>query len=284
MAEKREQNTRMDDFIKKVLCDDLPQETERRMKNRLDLFKEKIGSAGRTSKTIQKNLWSIGSQEWLRRAFRKELLVFSSLIMIFAGGFFHISGRKNAVAETLSMLNTSFSVLDRIREAHSMECRLHVSAGDETCLDYTIRWLTPGKTRVDVTKGETAIKTLWTEGGGFVVADHIHKDIRRYSSLERIEDSLFGPAWDFFSPEQLADAVYKRWKPLNCQDKDHRKTFIFVNGNVVLELTVDGNSYQPLRMKILASGPTEDVDVRYRILEAQFFWNIQVSPKIFKTP
>ncbi|MDH4217360.1 MAG: hypothetical protein OEY18_05895 [Candidatus Aminicenantes bacterium] len=287
MTNKKEKDSKMDDLLKQVFQDDLPPEIERRMKNQFIQFKENIERADqesdRTSRIIWQRFFKPISWDWLRWVIRKEVMAFSSMIMIIVGGFLHVSGHHNAMAKTLSFLNTSVSISNQVQEAKSMECKMQVTAEDGLHLTYTIRWFSPEMTRADVYEGEIAIKSLWVAGPEIVVADYINTTYHKYQSLEQIEDHEFMAVMGFLSPERLAAAIYKEWEPRQYRKNDQiqKGTYVYLNdgGKVALEMTVDMNTNLPVRIKKFAFDPTRTADAYELTMEAQFSWDKLNSPQ-----
>ncbi|MCK4932692.1 MAG: hypothetical protein KAT01_11030 [Candidatus Aminicenantes bacterium] len=284
MANKRNNDSRTDDLLKHVLKDDLPPEVEGRMKTQFIQFRERVAQDERASELTSSGNWKRFFQ--LRWAIRREVLAFSSLIMIVIGAFLHVSGHRSAMAETLSFLNTSVSVADQVQNATSMECRMQVPAEDGQYLSYTIHWLSLEMTRVDVQEGETASKSLSISGSDITVVDHINNAFQKYQSLEHIKDPVFKPALEFLSPIVLATAIYEKWKPQHYREEDEgqKRTFVYLNNGerATLEMTVDMNTNLPVSIRKFSSGLTGADDVYKLAMEAQFVWNESISPQLKK--
>ncbi|HEX9902759.1 MAG TPA: hypothetical protein VGB72_07840 [Acidobacteriota bacterium] len=281
MANKKEKDPKIDALLKQVLQDDPPPETERKMKLQFIRFKKNIERARRaperTSKALGQSLFQARSWDWLSWAVRKEVLAFSSMIMIAVGGFLHVSGHPNAMAETLSFVNTSFSISNQLREVQSMECSLQFTSEEGLHLHGTIRWLSPEIMRADVYEGDRASKSLWIEGSEILVADLVNHTNQKYHSLEQIEDPVFTPLMEFLSPENLGVAIYKKWEPRHYreQDKGRNGTYVYQieGGKATLEMTVDENTHLPLSIKKFSLPPQGAAEAQTPTLEAQFLWN-----------
>jgi hypothetical protein len=204
--------------------------------------------------------------------------------MISLGGFLHVSGHRNAMADTLSFLNTSVSVSDQLLRVTSMECRLQVPAGNEEYLKYTILWLSPETARVDVRRGGDTHKILWITGSDVVVADRISNTFHEYGSVEQIDDPLFEPAWGFLTPAKLSEAVYGKWKPKQYGELHGGEglTLAYINGEgkVLVEMTVDLTSSLPVSIKKFASDIDELDNAAEEMLEARFVWDNHISPRL----
>jgi hypothetical protein len=281
MTSKKDTDSRMDDLLKQVLKDDLPPDVEGRMKAQFVQFREEIENDEQASELALRSDWKRFFQ--LKWAIRREVLAFSSLLMIVVGAFLHVSGHRSAMAETLSFLNTSVSVANQLQEATSMECRIQVPAEDGKHLSYIIRWHSPEMMRVDVQDAEKAGKTLVISGSGITVTDHINDSFRKYQSLEQIKDPVFEPSLEFLSPHVLATAIYERWKPqyYRAEDEGQKGTFVYIdNGErTTLEMTVDMNTSLPESIRKFSSDLSGADDVYELAMKAQFVWNEPISLK-----
>ena len=114
MNKEKSDNHEMDSLLKEVLKDDLPPEVESRMKRQFIQFREKIEQQKRKSRMktsmAGRRLFRQETWRWARWMLKKEILAFSSIIMIALGGFMHLSGHSSALAESFSMLRPSISV------------------------------------------------------------------------------------------------------------------------------------------------------------------------------
>jgi hypothetical protein len=102
MGNNDKNEVEMDELLRKVLQDDIPPETERKMRRQFVQFWEMAGE------TDGKRF------AWPRWIFQPEVLAFSSPIMILVGGFSLLSRRPSALADTLSFVKTTVSISDRL--------------------------------------------------------------------------------------------------------------------------------------------------------------------------
>jgi hypothetical protein len=231
-----------DDLLRSSLGDDLPPETERALKERLLRFREEVGETGRRKKAWFQPQWVIA----------REALALVAVVMISVGGFLHVAGHRNAMADTFSFLHFSVTVSEHVSRAISMECAARVRGEDGRSLDYTIRWVGPDRSRVDVREATTTLRT--------------------YSSSREMkgDDPLLEPVSELLTPVALSDAIYEKWQPKRFGDQSGEKitTLVYVNGKgeTLLEMDVDITTYLPRRIK-------KDV------VEAHFTWNDAVSPE-----
>jgi len=180
--------------------------------------------------------------------FRKEVLAGASVLMLVSGGALQLIGYRSALADTVSALNTSVSV------------------------------------RVDAHKSDKMNKTLWVSESGIIIADHIHNTTEKAEGVWKITDATFRPVLWLMTPEELAERLYGKWKLRLYEqtDKPDQGLFIFLDQEekAVLEMTVDLNTYLPLRIeKFLPESPELDEKGR-SVMQAHFNWNQPVSPQI----
>ncbi|MFC2165248.1 hypothetical protein ACFLT2_09660 [Acidobacteriota bacterium] len=285
MANKKDSDSRMDDLLKQVLQDNLPPDVEGRMKAQFVQFKESIERADLVSDQATRGIWQRfflpRSWDWSWWAIRREILAFSSLMMIVVGCFLHVSGHRSAMAETLSFLNTSVSVANQVQEATSMECLMQVPSEDGKHLSYTIRWHSPEMTRVDVQEGEKSGTTLVISGSEITVADHVSDSYQEYQSLDQIKDPVFKPVLEFLTPIVLANAMYEQWKPqyYRAEDEAQKGTFVYMNNGerTTLEMTVDMSTSLPVSIRKFSSTLSGAEYVYELAMEAKFVWNEPIS-------
>jgi len=269
-------DTKTDELLRQVLKDDLPPQVEARMKAQFMLFRENVERDQQPLKI------SAAMADWrrffnLKWAVRREVLAFSSLAMIVAGAFLHVSGHRSAMAETLSFLNSSLSVAAKVRYASSMECRMRFPAENGKHRSSIIRWVSPDVARVDLIEHGKPSQTLLIYGEDITLADHFSNDFLKYQSLEPIKETDFAFALEFLSPIALATSMYEKWKPQHFELKAHgqKAAFFFLNNGekASLEMIVDLDTQLPLTLKKYSLGPSDVEDVYELAMEAQFLWN-----------
>ena len=108
MSDPNKNNTNTDELLRKVFKDDLPPDMQRSMKARFTQFRNTVDETYQTARW--KNLFDLGNRPLLRWIPAKEVLAFSSLLMMGMGGFLHVSGPRSAVAETMAFMNTSLAI------------------------------------------------------------------------------------------------------------------------------------------------------------------------------
>ena len=288
MNKNKSNNQDIDSLLKEVLKDDLHPEAENRMKRRFIQFRERIEQQERQPRIktgmIGRRLFRQETWRWAHWILRKEILAFSSIIMIALGGFMHLSGHSSALAESLSMLRTSVSVWEQVRHADSMECTVQVPAHNGKSLAYSIQWISPNMTRVDVRSADEINKTLWMLDERFIIADRKKNTLRKAGSFVQIKDTVFQPVMGFLSPEELAESIYRRWKPVQYKQQVERGwgTFILTNHEekALLEMTIDLNTYLPVKFSKFFQDSFETGKEKKLALEVLFIWNQPLLPKL----
>ena len=288
MNKKKSNNQDMDSLLKEVLKDDLPPEAENRMKRQFIRFREKIEQHERQSRVnismVGRRLFRQDTWRWAHWMLRKEILAFSSIIMIAIGGFMHLSGHSSALAESFSMLRTSVSVFEQIRHAASMECTVQVPAQNGKSLAYSIQWISPDMTRVDVRSADEITTTLWVLDERFIIADHVNNTLHKAGSFVQIKDPMFQPVMGFLSPDELAERIYRSWQPVQYKQQVERSrgTFAFTyhEAKALLEMTIDLNTYLPVKISKFLQDSLKAGEERKLALEVHFTWNQPILPKL----
>ncbi len=288
MNKNKSNNQDIDSLLKEVLKDDLHPEAENRMKRQFIQFREKIEQQKRKSRMktgmIGRRLLRQETWRWAHWMLRKEILAFLSIIMIALGGFMHLSGHSSALAESLSMLRTSVSVFEQIRHVASMKCTVQVPAHNGKSLAYSIQWISPNMTRVDVRSADTINKTLWMLDEHFIIADRKKNTLHKAGSFVQIKDSVFQPVIGFLSPEELAERIYRSWQPVQYKKQSEcgQGTFAFTNHEekALLEMTIDLNTYLPVKISKFFQDSIKAGEEKKQALEVHFTWNQPISPKL----
>ncbi len=207
-----------------------------------------------------------------------------SLLMMALGGFLHVSGPRSAMAETMSFMNTTVAISDRLLSVSSMECRLLFLLEDGHSADATIRWLAPEMIRVDIRQGAGTNKTLWITDSDVAVVDRIDRSFKEYESVAKVADPLFEPATGFLSPERLSEAIYGKWKPKQYKvlENGERLILVYTNseGKTLVEMTVDLSNDLPTSLKKFSSKGADSEAAKRQILEARFVWDEPISSQL----
>ena len=282
MSDPNKNNTNADGLLREVCKDDLPPDMQRSMKARFTQFRNTLDETDRAARW--KNFFDLGNRPLLQWIPAKEVLAFSSLLMMGMGGFLHVSGPRSAMAETMAFMNTSLGISDRLLGVTSMECRFRFLLEDGHFASATIRWLPPEMTRVDIRRGDDINKTLWITDSEIAVVDRIGHSFNEYPSVAEVEDSLFEPALGFLSPKRLSEAIYGRWKPKQYKvlENEERLTLVYTNseGKTLLEMTVDLSTDLPISITKFSKDNTGSEKAREHVLEARFVWDQPISSQL----
>ena len=271
----------VDGLLKDALDDNLPAEAERRMQRRLAEFRERIERPEQVPETSAARFWQklVGPgyrPAVVRWIVNKQSLAFLSIFMLAVGGFLQATGHRSALAESLTGLRTSVTVADSLRQSGFMECRVQMAAKEGVPLDYVIRWVQLGMTRVDVQKAGEVRETLWITNGDVVIVDHLKNTRQKFASLKQIQDSLFQPVLGFLSPALFAENMDQRWKLEWFEQKtgSRQGAFTFTNHEKgsYLKMIVDLDTFLPVkisrsRLSAEKGGPAEEV------MRLDFTWN-----------
>lgn len=289
---KKGKDVQLANLLKNVFQDDLPPGVEERMKDLLVRFHEGIGrveqGSFRKREDQRRRGFLAGSGEILEWAFPRKILALTSVFMVILGGFFHISGARPALADTLSLLNALVCLSDQVREVNAMECRLQITNPTGPHQQYLIRWQLPGMTRVDAFEDGQQQKTLWMEGTDIIVTDLVHPGLRKYYGLNKFDDPLFLPVVGFLNPEQIAVIIYKEWEPRVSSEGDthQHRSYLCVDkkSKAPLEIVVDPNTHLPLIIRQFPSEPNTGRKGNETIRIFQFDWNKPVPPQLLVPP
>lgn len=288
MKKEKPRNSEINDLLKQVLKDDLPPESEKRMRRQFIQFRKKIEQSGLKQRMnfsmIWRHFFRPKGWQWARWMLKKEILALSSIIMVALGAFMHISGHRSALAESFSMMRMSVSVSEEVRYTSSMECTMLVPTEEGKSVAYSIQWLPHNITRVDVHKMDEIHKTLWIVDEDITIADHVKKTLKKVDSVEQVKDPLFQPIMDFLSPAELAELMYRRWQPKQFEQKGERElgtfTFTIYDEKALLEMTVNLNTYLPMSIRKYLPGSTKTGEEEKIVMQMHFIWNQPVPQQL----
>ena len=279
----------IDDLLKQTLKDDLPPDLERRMKKQLKLFREKMEQPQQQRREETNGaLWRLFHGEglkWMKWMFKKQVLAPVSIIMIVLGAVLQISGPSSVLAESISLLKTSVIVSDRVSHAGSMECSMQVPAENEQHLKYSIQWLSPDLTRVQVKKqNKHIIKTMWISEKEITIVDHATNTLRKVENVNQIDDPEFQHAMDLLSPLDLLERMEGKWRLK--QYKQHGDcewgtfTVAVPEEKILLELTVDLCTFLPTNFKKFLANPKKESGEGKILMNVNFKWNTSIPPQL----
>jgi len=288
MNGQKHENDGLDDFLKKVLPDDLSLETESRMRKRLVAFRKTLEESEELRGAKAGRSWKSNLRLWPGWAFRKEILAFSSAAMIVAGGVMHLGGRPSVLAESVSMLSTLFSVAAGVRDAGSMECTARSYAENGSSLTYSIQWQrSPERIRLEVNWKDAVIKTLDSSEEGITVVDHVRHTQMKVEGLGQIKDPLLLPVMDLLSGDILAERLNSRWQLKGRELRGEREeSFFFIDREqgTLVDLSIDLNANLPVTVQKYLPESGDGSSERKLALGARFFWSRPGSPREMPFP
>jgi hypothetical protein len=274
MNTDRQNEHAVDKLLERVLEDDLPSETEFRMRKRLAEFRRALESSEDLHAARRAGLWRRPSV--FGRVFRKEVLAYVSAVMLAAGVVIHLGGYQSVLADSISLLKISMSLAEQIRLAGSMDCIIDVPVAGTQATTYHIRWVRDGGTRVDVESPYGLDKTVWIIQERVTVADFAA------GSLAPPTNSAPGlpePVAALLSPADLARRMDASWQlqPEKKQHNPDKLVFIDRQDRAVIEVHFDKKSFLPIS---LSRKPLEVAGTEGVATTAEFAWNQPVAPEL----
>lgn len=279
-------DTHLDSLLQQTLKDDLPKDTEGVMKRQLERFRKKMEQA-ETLDTQARSRKFFGishlkNVRWINSLFTKEVLVIVSLLMVVLGSVIHSSGSPNRLVENLSILGTSVVVPSQMSRSQSMECAIRVYDDQENPLEYSIQWVSPNLSKIQVADSDTGLlKTVWLAEEDIVITDHVSGSTRRERRPAHLRDPLIRSISGYIDPAELAQQMYGEWKLEQYEQQRECGRGVFMvalpDERSMLEVTIDLCSYLPITIKKFpASGKHGEENVT---ISVQYTWNVQISPE-----
>lgn len=279
----------IDDLLKETLKDDLPPESENRMKKQLALFRKKVEQPEvrheRETGGFLDRLFQGGGIQRVQWVFIRSVLACVSITMVVLGGVLQISGSHNSLTENISTLGTSISVSDQLNHTRSMECSVLVPVENDDPLKYSIQWLSPNKTRVQIIKQDkTIIKTIWLSEEEITIADHIKNTLHKGKNIEHMNDSHILPVKGFLSPFDLVERMGGNWllKQYTKEGECEWGTFTvsMPEEKALLEMTVDLCTYLPVSIKKFLPDPSQEGREGKILMTIHFRWNTPIPSQL----
>jgi len=219
---------------------------------------------------------------WIHFLLKKEVFVVVSLLMIVLGGFIQSSGSSNKLTENLSVLGTSVVVSSQMSRSQSMECSIQMTRENEKPLKYSIQWLSPNLSKIQVEESDnTPLKTIWLSGEDIVIADHVADTLRKERHLAQFSDPMLQPIVGYLAPTELAERMYGEWQLIQYQKEGCGQgifTVALTNERATLEVTVDLCTYLPVSIKKIL--PAEERGEKTLVFDVRYTWNIPLSPEL----
>ena len=283
---RKAKDTHIDHLLQQIFTDDLPPDAKNAMKRQLDRFRTKMDQAqtdriraeSRPSRGLSylKGIW------WIHFLLKKEVFVVVSLLMIVLGGFIQSSGSSNKLAENLSVLGTSVVVSNQMSRSQSMECSIQMTRENEKPLKYSIQWLSPNLSKIQVEESDnTPLKTIWLSEEDIVIVDHVADTLRKERHLAQFSDPMLQPIVGYLAPKELVERMYGEWQLIQYQKEECGLgifTVALPNERAILKVTVDLCTYLPVTIKKILSA--EERDKETLVFEVRYTWNLPLSPEL----
>jgi hypothetical protein len=279
----------IDDLLKKTLKDDLPPELESRMKKQLILFRKKLEQSEQQRRKetngALRRLFYGGGLKWMQWMLKKQVLAPASIIMVVLGAVLQITGPTSVLAESISLLKTSVIVSDRVSHAESMECSIQVPAENEQHFKYSIHWLSPNLTRVQlINQNQDIIKTMWISEEEITIADHATNILRKIEKVGQIDAPEFQHALGLLSPHDLVQQMEGKWRLKQYKQQGDCESGTFTvaipEEKTLLELTVDLCTFLPTNFKKFLAAPKKESGEGKILMNVDFKWNTSIPPQL----
>jgi hypothetical protein len=279
----------IDNLLKQTLKDDLPPELESRMIKQLKLFPEKMEQSEQQRREettgALRRIFQGEGLKWMKWMFKKQVLAPASLIMVVLGAVLQITEPRSVLAESISSLKTSVIVSDRVSHASSMECLMKVPAENAQHLEYSIQWLSPDLTRVEVKKPtQDIIKTMWISEEEITIAVHVTNTMRKVERVNEINDPEFKHALGLLSPLDLVERMDGKWRLKQYEQHGDCEWSTFTvaipEEKMLLELTVDLCTFLPTNFKIFLEDPKKESGDGKFLMNVNFKWNTSIPTQL----
>lgn len=284
---RKAKDTHIDHLLRQTFKDDLPSYAENAMKKQLVRFRTKMDQAEtdrtRAESRAFRGISYLKGIRWAHFLLKKEVFVVVSLLMIVLGGFIQSSGSSNKLAENLSVLGTSVVVSSQMSRSQSMMCSIQMSRENEKPLKYSIQWLSPYLSKIQVEESDnTPLKTIWLSEEDIIIADHVNDTLRKERHLAQFSDPMLQPIVGYLAPTDLAELMYGEWQLKKYQQQEECRQGVFTvalpNERAILEVIVDLCTYLPVSIKKIL--PAEERGEETLVFDVRYTWNIPLSPEL----
>jgi hypothetical protein len=278
----------MDALVKQALKDDLPPEVEARMSRHFFNLRRIIdrpeGITEEEPRARQREWHSLDRWRWVSWAFRKEILAFSSVVLMLLGSVMHLGGYQSALAHSISRLKVVVAISERLYRATSMDCAMQIQGAGGEIRHYRVRWGLPGATRVDIAAGGRTEQTLWISNGAVSIAGRARSSLPPTMGATTLQDPLLQPALAFLTPAILAQRMDERFGLQQAERQDgagpNELLLVGREDQEIIEITVDERTYLPATLKrILPDSGRRDKE-RVCLMEIRFVWNQPIPQEL----
>lgn len=288
---KEQKDAHIDHMLRQAFKDDIPPDVKNAMQRQLDRFRIRMEQATaertRAERKAFRAIFHSREVQWIRFLFKKEILIVASLLMIVLGGFIQSSGSSNKLTENLSVLGTAVVVSNQLNRSQSMECSIQMAGKNQKPLLYSIQWLSPNMSKIQVRESEnTLVKTIWLTEEYMVVADHLKDSLNKERYSEPLGDPILQPILGYLTPTELVERIYGEWQLIQYQQREGCGQGIYtvalINESGTLEVTIDLCTYLPVTIQ--KTLPEEERGEEALIMDVRYRWNVPLSQELLSPP
>ncbi len=224
------------------------------------------------------------TDRWLRACgvFGKEILAFSSALMLVLGIVMQLWGDRSVLADSLERLKAMITVSGSLYRATSMDCTVLKSGAGNEKIQYRVRWGVDDISRVDMGSSNGAEQTLWISKGTVSAADSESGAVR--SAAITALPSQWQPPLEFLTPMILAQRLEKcGFQQTDLQDGARPDQIVLVGAENqrVIEISIDAKTYLPSTLKKYLPDTVRAGKERKCLEEVRFQWNKPIPRELF---
>jgi hypothetical protein len=261
----------IDHLIRQTLEQDLPADVENELRSQIRQFHEQHIQD-------QRRLNGPGLLEFLI-FHAKPVLTTLVFLLLLAGSFLLAVRAPNALADSISGLQTEVLVSSQIQGSESMQCEIRQVVNGEILLQYSILWNAADSTSVRVESPDKTIsETLTISEAGNLLINHTSESRQRLETSEIYDHKLYRVVMGFISPEAIVEQIHGQWKMGKKEVKMESsvRSFLVITAaeDTGLDVSVDRSTYLPTLIKKVSAEHTDDGRETIIVLEASFHWDV----------
>jgi hypothetical protein len=197
----------LDELLKQNLKDDLPPQTEARLRRQLLSFRRRVEERKREDVRL-----SFGSRGYAV-VFARVALVGAGLLLIILGLSIRSLSRQNLLVESFTSYQKEAAVFAGISDARYLECRVRVSRDAEPSREFLIEWLSPRETRVRILEPEGELtKTVFLPPAERTVLENIASALHGVAEAGAKVDEQLRPVEGLLSSSRLTGLLEGSWQ------------------------------------------------------------------------
>jgi hypothetical protein len=268
MKNHEKTNPDLDKLLKQTLKDDLPPQTETRLKQQLTRFRRQVEERKR------KEIRPLPRSRRFPVVFTRAALAAAGVGLIVLGFAIGRMSRQNIMVASFTTYQKEAAVFAGISDARHLKCRVRVSGGAEPSREFLIEWLSPRETRVRILEPEKEMtKTVRLPAAESSVLEEIASASQGTGGRGETLDAELRPVEDLLSSARLTGLLDGAWQLVSSGRGDNCdwESFSVVVGGTAprSKIVVDSCTGLPTRL--------EHVTVSGENLEAVFNWNAENS-------